>query len=366
MGSVRVCFVVNAVDQTVAEVDIAVALQRYTDVDVTVIAWFTAEGFYGDELVDVIDLDAPDTRTGIDYRTLSAANEVVRDSDIVQTTHNHSGAYAKLLARYHGVPSVSREGNTRDGFPMLGLVANGLTNPLAARVVCNSRAVHDSFRGWENRILDSDKIEYIPNGVDIDAIDSSEEMEWCLDDAVNIGADSLLVGTVGSLTEQKNQATLIRGVSRARDRGAEMELVIVGDGPLRETLSKTARSEGIADSVHFPGRLDRERVYHVLHELDVYAMPSLWEGFSMAAIEAAASGTACVFSDIGPFVEAYEDVAMFHDPTDVDSLADVLCQLSGDADRRARLGAAGRSLVERNYTLEAVARQYRDLYEAIR
>lgn len=365
MGPVRVCFVVNAVDQTVAEVDIAVALQRYTDAEVTVMAWFYADDFYGDEFVDVVDLAAPNTRTGIDYRTLSTANDVISDVDIVQTTHNHAGTYAKLLARYHGIPSVSREGNTRDGFPMLGLVANGLTNPLADRVICNSRAVHESFRRWETLLLDTDAVEYIPNGVDIDAIDSATEIAWTVADVIDAEHDTL-VGTTGSLTEQKNQSTLIRGVARARERGADTGLVIVGDGPCRAELTATARDEGISDSVHFLGRLDREQVYCVLHEIDIYSMPSLWEGFSMAAVEAAASGTACVFSDIDPFVEPYEDIAMFHGPTDVDALADILYRLSTNPDKRRQMGDAAREAVENRYTLEAVARQYWDVYEAIR
>jgi len=103
----------------------------------------------------------------------------------------------------------------------------------------------------------------------------------------------------------------------------------------------------------------------MLAAVDVYAMPSLWEGFSAAAVEALASGTPAVFSDIPPFRLPYDAVALFHPPGDHDALAERLVELAEDDDERATLGAAGRSLVEREYTIERVAERYRDLYRSI-
>lgn len=361
----QICFVVNAVDQTTAEVDIAVALQRYTDVEVTVLAWFEVESFYGDELVDVIEIGAPQTTAGIDLNSLAALYEAIGDFDLIQTTHNHAGAFAKVLAHAQGVPSVSREGNTRDGFPLLGLIANGLTNPLSTKVVCNSRAVRDSFRCWESLLLDQGSIEVIPNGVNLAAIDDGEKIAWSVHDENEIRPESMLVGTAGSLTEQKNYATLIRGVATVRDRGEPVELVVAGDGPLRDALAELATDKGISESVHFLGDIERERVYKLFHEIDIYAMPSLWEGFSMAAVEAAGSETPCVFSDIAPFWEPYGDLAMFHEPTDAEGLADCLAALVGSSKQQAQLGEALRERVTERYTIEAVAKRYRAVYAVV-
>lgn len=362
MEPVRVCFVVNAVDHTTAEVDIAVALQRYTDVEVTVLAWFEAEPFYGDALVEVVEVGAPQTTLGIDRQSLAKLDSAVADSDVIQTTHNHAGAFAKLLAFRRGIPSVSREGNTRDGFPLLGLAANGITNPLSARVVCNSRAVWNSFRGWERALLDSNDIRIIPNGVDLEAIDAGADSSWSVDRVADIDDHAVLVGTAGTLTEQKNHETLIESVALAREDGAPVELVVAGHGSRFEELQSLAAGCGVENVVHLLGGIERDAVYKLLHEIDIYAMPSLWEGFSMAAIEAAASGTACVFSDIEPFREPYADVALFHEPTDANELAAHLTELATDSSRREQLGEAGRALVEEKYTIEAVAREYRSLY----
>ncbi|ELZ24420.1 glycosyltransferase [Halosimplex carlsbadense 2-9-1] len=362
--TVRACYVVNAVDETSVPADIARGLVEHTDAEVDILAWFAAEGFHGDDAVGVTCLDAPDTTTGIDRDTYRRAREFLREYDVVQAHHNHSGSFAKAIGRRLGLPVVSREGNMRRGFNRLGRVANGLTNPLADRVVCNSRAVYDSFRRWERLALPEAKVVFIPNGVEFDRLDAADGDGWR--SAHGVDDDAVLVGTAGLLTEQKDHATLIRAVAAARSASDRpVELAIAGDGPLEADLRETARAAGVADSVHFLGRLDRSAVYELLDALDVYAMPSRWEGFSAAAVEAVGSGTPCVFSTIPPFVEPYEEVARFHPVGDHEALARHLVGLAADPAERRRLGSAGRDLVQRRYTVERVAERYRSLYAEI-
>ena len=361
----QVCFVVNTVSETSVPSDIAAAVAEHTDVSVDVMAWFGSSGFHGSEHVGVIDLDGrtPDADGGLG--TYRRVRETLGRYDIVQAHHNHSGSIAKVLARLSGVSVVSREGNMRRGFGRVGRVANGLTNPLADRVVCNSRAVYESFRRWENALLSDDKVVFIPNGVDFDRLDSADGLSWRPTDDVAVEDGAVVVGTAGLLTEQKDHETLVRGVAAARRRSDRpVELLIAGDGPLRSELEAVADSCGVRDAVHFLGRLDRSEVYAMLADIDVYAMPSRWEGFSAAAVEAVGSGTPCVFSDIPPFEQPYADVARFHPVGDHERLGEHLADLAADPDRD-RLGERGRQLVEENYTLERVARQYRDLYAEI-
>lgn len=367
-GPIRACFVVNAVDETSVPADIAAALVEHTGVEVDVLAWFDAGGFGGDDAVGVACLDAPDTALGIDRRTYRDAVDALRGYDVVQAHHPHSGTFAKLIARRLGIPSVSREGNVRAGFTRKGLLANGLTNPLSDRVVPNSPAVYDSFRRWERALLSGDAVEIIPNGVDFDRVEAGLALDWGPREATGIDPDATLVGTAGLLTEQKAHGTLVRAVAAAndRDRLAEpLDLVIAGDGPRRDDLERLAADRGVADRVHFLGYLDRLRVYATMGELDVYAMPSRWEGFSAAAVEALGVGTACVFSDIPPFREPYGDVALFHPVDDHAALADRLVDLATAPDRRAELGRRGRELVREQYTMERVAQRYRDLYRDV-
>ena len=364
MDRPRICFVVNSVDETSVPADIATALVKYTDCTVDVLAWFDADSFEGDDLVGVRCLDAPDTALGADRGTLAEARDVVESYDLVQAHHNHSGGFAKLLARLAGVPAVSREGNLRRGFTREGRAFNGLTNALAARVVPNSVAVRDDFRRWERLLLPENRVRVIPNGVDADRLAAGESLDWSVREARGIGPETVLVSNAALLTEQKAHGVLIRALAATRT-DERVELAIAGDGPLEPRLRSLAEREGVTDRVHLLGRIDREQVYRLIHESDVYAMPSRWEGFSAAAVEAMGLGTACVFSDIEPFREPYDDVALFHSVDDADELADRLVTLAERPDLRNDLAAAGRELVETRYTMESVARQYRGLYAEI-
>ena len=364
MDRPRICFVVNSVDETSVPADIATALVKYTDCRVNLLAWFDADPFEGDDLVGVRCLNAPDTTLGADRETLSEARDVLGTYDLVQAHHNHSGGFAKLLARLAGAPTVSREGNLRRGFTWKGRGFNGLTNALAARVVPNSVAVRNDFQRWERLLLPGDRVRIVPNGVDADRLAAGRSLEWSVRETRGIDPGSVLVSNAALLTEQKAHSVLIRALARART-DERIELAVAGDGPLEPRLRTLAEHEGVADRVHFLGRIDRKRVYRLMGESDVYAMPSRWEGFSAAAVEAMGLGVACVFSDIEPFREPYDDVALFHPVDDIGELADRLVTLAEQPALREDLATAGRELVEAQYTMESVARQYRELYAEI-
>lgn len=361
----EVCFLVNSLDRTSVPADIAVGLARYTDVDVEVLAWFSAGPFEGRDLVGVRCLEAPRSKLGVDRQTYRDARSLIAEYDLLQVHHNHSGSFGKLLARSADVPVISREGNTRDGFTMKGRVANGMTNALADRVVCNARAVYDSFTWWERLLVADRDIEIIPNGFDFNELGRARELSWSIEDVVG-DASGVTIGTASVLSDQKGLDVLIRAVGRARNQfDGDVQLVIAGEGPARSTLEVLAKRVGIADSVHFLGLLDRPRVYRMMFDVDIYAMPSRWEGFSAAALEAMGSGTACVFSDIPSFTEPYEGYARFHPVDDVDELARHIIELAIDEDERLRLGTEAQALVRSEYTIEEIAEQYSDLYAKV-
>lgn len=365
MEDIRVCFVVNAVGETSVPADIATAIQRHTPIDVDLLCWWDIGPFHGDDIVDTLELDAPNTRSGIDRATYRQCRTIFEQYDLVQAHHCHSGSIAKLIAAISSIPSVSREGNMRRGFTRQGLVANGLTNPLAERVVCNAEAVIQSFRPWERWLLSLENINIIANGVDLDRIDAAAELGSPIPEQVWRSND-LIIGTAGVFGEQKDHETLLRGFKRAtKSINSAAHLAIAGDGDRRDSLEYLARELEISDQVHFLGLLDRDGVYSMFHELDIYVMPSKWEGFSAAAVEAMACGLPCVFSDIPAFTLPYEDVAVFHEVGDPADLADRLVALAKDSARREALGEAGRDLVERQYRIENIAREYAGLYESI-
>lgn len=365
---VRVCHVVNAVGDTSAPADLATALRAHTDVtDVAIAAWFRAEGFDGDDLVTVHEIEAPRNVVGVDRRSYRALRRIVEDYDVVHTHHNHSGLYGKIAAKRAGRATVTTEHNNHAGFSRKGRLVNGLSNPFVDRVVCVSESVVDSLARWEAALLDDDAIEVVNNGIDLDRLCRGADCDWHLHEHVDLTGDGIVVGTAGALTEQKAHDVLVRAIGRANERSTvPIQLVIVGRGNRRENLEALIDAEGVGEHVHFLGFLDRrEYVYSMMEQVDVYAMPSRWEGFCVAALEALALGTPCLFSDIDEFTRPFGDVAAFHAVDDPDALAEELVELASDTERRERLGRRGRELVRERYSMRSVARQYYDLYRSV-
>jgi len=362
----EVCYVLNTVSQTNAVATIAAALVDYEDVAVDILAWFDAEPFDRDNRVEVTCLDAPRANLGMSRSIYRDASDHLEQYDVIQAHTNHSGSFAKMIGHRLGIPLVSREGNTRNGFTRKGRIANGLTNRLADRIVPNSQSVYDSFTRWERLLIDDDDVRIIPNGVDLDWIDRSCDSDYDLTEQFDIPEHAVVVGTASLITEQKAYDTLVAGLAAANRRSStRLDLVVAGDGPQRTAVEADVRRLGMQDHVHFAGLVDRNTVYRILGEIDIYAMPSRWEGFANAAVEALGAGNPCVFSDIDPFLLPYRNVALFHRLDDVDDLAERLVELADSPDLREFYGQRGRDLVERKYTIKQVAEQYARLYDEL-
>jgi Glycosyl transferases group 1 len=135
-----------------------------------------------------------------------------------------------------------------------------------------------------------------------------------------------------------------------------------GKGPEREELEEMATRLGIADRVRFLGR--REDVPELLAACDVFALPSLYEGSSLAVLEAMAAGRPVVSSAIGGTDELIEDgrSGLLVAPGDAEALAAALRRLLADSGLRERLAGRARERVERDLTRQAMAERVAAVY----
>jgi glycosyltransferase involved in cell wall biosynthesis len=165
----------------------------------------------------------------------------------------------------------------------------------------------------------------------------------------------------------KGLVPLIEAVAKVRtERPAE--LVVVGQPRDGSLVPATVERLGLEGAVHIVGAVDHDRLVELYAEAEVAVVPSLYEGFSLPAVEAMACGVPLVATTGGALPEVVGDdgdTALLVPPGDVGALAVAIGRLLDDADLRGRVGAAGRARVLDRYTWRATAQATVDEYRRL-
>lgn len=141
-----------------------------------------------------------------------------------------------------------------------------------------------------------EKVEYIPNGIEIDKFSFSKKTRKEFREKLGINSEEVkIIGTVGRCTPQKNQKFLLEVFAIVHHLHPDTKLLLAGDGPLRFELEERAKKLGIADSCIFLGFTNN--IAPVYFAIDVFCLPSVCEGFVISALEAQAAGCTCLLSD---------------------------------------------------------------------
>jgi len=205
----------------------------------------------------------------------------------------------------------------------------------------------------------------IPYGLAPAAVADRTAARAALCGELGLPPDALLAGLVCRLIEQKGVPYALRAFALVAERFPAAHLIIAGEGPLRPALEAQARDLGLAERVRFLGwRTDTAAIFAAL---DVFLMPSLWEGFGLVLLEAMAQGVAVIGSAVSAIPEVVVDgeTGLLFPPGDVDCLAAALGDLLADPERRARLGAAGRTRLEAHFSAERMVAATMAVYERV-
>jgi glycosyltransferase involved in cell wall biosynthesis len=172
--------------------------------------------------------------------------------------------------------------------------------------------------------------------------------------------DGPTLGSIGRLDRQKGYDVLLRALAEL----PAVSLVLVGDGPERGALEPRAADGGAGARVRFAGWDPAPR--HWLTAIDVFVLPSRFEGLPLAIVEAMLARRAVVATDVGSVAEAVEHqvTGLLVAPEQPLALAHALRTLLEHPQNAAAMGAAGRERARR-FTPAAMARAYERLYEEI-
>ncbi|OGA92416.1 MAG: hypothetical protein A3G27_08070 [Betaproteobacteria bacterium RIFCSPLOWO2_12_FULL_66_14] len=233
-------------------------------------------------------------------------------------------------------------------------------SPRLRAVICNSRMVRDEVQRWFG--FDAAKLHVIYNGVDLDFFHPALRQQHCRDtrSALGIPAAARVVLFVGSGFERKGLPQLLAALHRLND--PRLHLVVVGKDRAERRLAHAAQLLGLGGRVHWPGPQTDVRPFY--GAADCLALPTLYDPFPNAALEALASGLPVVTTTRCGAAELLQQGQSGYVCSDPDSIEALARSVAKAASGAPGMSAAARAAAERcgiDAMAEALLRLYATL-----
>jgi len=359
---VKVIYIVGKNAPTSIPLEVADAMVE-KEIGLTVAAFNKTNGSGGHFTSEIVPLGA---QSIFDPRGITNLYQCILESepDVIHVHHTASAFWGSILAKLvAGAAVIRTEHNNQRHYSLPQNILHGCSQLLADRVLCNSKDTYRNLYPLQKWAI-GDSWEVVYNGIDVSRIDAAANRE--LPVRIQEVKNRVLIGSVGRLVDQKNYQRLIDAFSSVLEEVLEAHLVLIGDGENRLQLEREAVAQGIEDRITFLGECPRDDVYAALHEFDLFVMPSLWEGFCNAVVEAMVAGLPVMCSDISTLREVVGDAAHYADPNDPADMARALIELLNmDSSVRKRWGERARKRAAERYTIEGTAEKYVETYRKV-
>jgi glycosyltransferase involved in cell wall biosynthesis len=367
MPPLRVGFVLHVMHVAGAEMLVAEIVRRLGSRVQPVIFCLDQVGRLGEKMRgEGVEVIAFDRRPGLDLPIVwrMAAAIRARRLDVVHAHQYTPFFYGSLAARVSGVrPQVIFTEHGRH-YPDIVSGRRRIANRLVfdrladhVNAVCafsaRSLSERDGFR--------KDRIAVIENGIDLPRYRMSGDAS-ALRTRLDLDPGRRYIACVARLHPVKDHRTLLAAFAEVARLEADVDLLLVGDGPLRAELETLARDLGLDRRVRFMG--GRDDVADILNAVDIFALTSVSEAASITLLEAMASEKPVVVTAVGgnpEMVRAGVD-GLLAPRGDVQAIARALIKLLDDPLLAARLGHAAAKRVRSLYRLDRTIERYYELY----
>ncbi len=300
--------------------------------------------------------------------------------DLVHTHTSKAGVLGRLAARLAGVravvhtphghiyapeahiQSVPRCATLRAGFLWSERLAGRWTTLLTTLTAAEARETVALGLGPADRVVP------VPNGIEAEDFAREPAIERLreLRRELQLPARAKVVISVGRLTPEKGHRVLVEAAAAmmspptGKRPARALHLLLVGEGPERSALGALVRRLGVSEKVHFAGRREPKEVAALLHLADVFVLPSYYEGFGVALLEAQAAGVPIVATDVGGVREVLAGgrTGLLVPPGDAAALAEAMGKVLTDRDLAGRLAREGREWVVREFPVGRTVERY--------
>lgn len=290
------------------------------------------------------------------------------DFDVIHARASKPGFLMRLASIGTGLPAIYQpacfafhDGVPRPKAALIAGIERIIARYLTTYILCVCDEECDLARRWH--VGNESQLVRIYNSVDTTLFDQPADRS-ALRSGLNVPIDVPLVGTVGRLSQQKAPADFVHAAVQLHAHSPHVHFVWIGSGPLEAETRALVQRKGLQHVFHFAG--ERRDVPTLLQALDVFVLPSHWEGFSFSVLEAMAARLPVIATRVTGTAEAVADghSGLLVPIGAPDALAAAIAQLTSDPERARRYGTASRERLEKLFTREHMLNQIAALYES--
>ncbi len=294
--------------------------------------------------------------------------------DIVHTHTSKAGFIGRIAAKYCKIPIIIHTthgliyipDSNIPGIPDFSIVnkmflilerwAGKYTDALTVLSNAEKKMCHTL------NLANEQKVHTISNGIDLERYTKNEDAGNAVRKSLGIDQSEIVILSVGRLTSEKGHSFLLKGFFRLLDRHESIRLIIAGDGPERINLESQISDSSNTQNVIFSGYSND--IPSLLSAADIFVLPSLYEGFGLAIIEAMAVGLPVIASNVGgiPEIINSKNNGFLFKKGDVTELTEQLNELVMNRQKRTELGRNALK-TSKKYSLQKMLDSYYALYD---
>lgn len=367
-SDLRILFLINSLDAGGAErFCIALANELSRRDHEVILATFNTAGVLAGGLAAGVELRELNLPRRIRVRELGRLRQAIRGirPQVMHGFLDNANRWGLIASRLERVPAVvsSMQNVYAHSSPRQARIDRFAFRFADAGIACSPAVEQFYTESWR---FPAEKLQTLPNAVDVDSLPCRDEsLRAEVRAELGLAPDQLASVTVASLGEQKGHRYLIDAIARIRDDHPTAHWYFVGRGVLRDQLVAQIEDQGLTEQVTLLGL--RDDVPRLLQGMDLFVLPSLWEGLSLAALEAAACGLPVLATEVSGSREivATGETGWIVPPGDSEALAEALREALAEPAALPELGRAGRRKVEAEFSIGVVTTGVEQLYRAI-
>lgn len=275
--------------------------------------------------------------------------------DIIHSNSRTTQVLGCLLSLAIGIPHIStchgffKARILRKIFPCWGKKVIAISESVKVHLMRDFRVKEENIR-------------VVSNGIDVNRF--KEEIKTQREQIKKgLGlSDGPVIGIVARLSEEKGHIYLIEAMRIVVDEIPKAQLLIVGDGRMKETLVNLTKAKGLENNIFFLPSVRDTKI--PLSVMDIFVLPSLKEGLGLALMEAMASGICVIGSDIGGIRSLIQDGynGRLVKPMNSPALTNAIIELLQDEDRRESFGREAQTFISQNFSLEKMVLETERVY----